>query len=583
MEQLGEGGMGVVYLGHHEALGHRVAVKVLQLELSRHADMVQRFFNEARAATSIRNLGIVQIFDFGTAPDGRAYFVMELLEGQNLAARLKQRRLDYTECCRIGRQVANVMQAAHAAGITHRDLKPDNLFLIPDAEVVGGERVKVLDFGIAKLADEVHTSGMRTRTGLMMGTPQYMSPEQSRGAGVVDSRSDIYSLGCILFEMACGRRPFVEEGVGEILGAHQYLDPPQPRRFAPDIPGELAKLILQMLAKQPESRPQPMAVIGQVLEEILRTLDGPPKRVPTPLPVLQDSAISVISTTLGDSAGMASVGPRTGTRRRRLSFMLGGIVVGVVALAIAVGAYSSRSSGPSAAGAATGVADADTDAGLAERSPSMGPSLTPDAAIDNERAALATSVESRIKSFEAAMQDGNLQRAKTELDAIPLTVSDYGALKQKYDQAEAAAIAEMVQQLKNAARDDCKEYNRIIEQEKSSRPPHVAAEAQRQVRCIAVTKAQPFSPCDPDAFSQIAREQYSAGKLTAAIESYEAAWNCKQDPKYANKAFSVACHIPSVRKAKLFWMRMPPAMRQSELGIMVCVRNGITENMLNAR
>ncbi len=284
MEQLGEGGTGVVYVGQHETLSRRVVVKVLQPELSRNADVVQRFFNEAQAAAAIRNPGIVQIFDFGTTPDGRAYFVMELLEGQSLAARLAQRRLDYFECCRIGRQVANVLQAAHAAGITHRDLKPDNLFLIPDPEVIGGERVKVLDFGIAKLAGEVQASGIKTRTGLTMGAPAYMSPEQCRSFRNADARSDIYSLGCILFEMTCGRPPFVGEGMGDILGAHLHMPPPHPQNLEPHMPHGLSALIAKMLSKHPDARPQKMTAIAQALDDILRTL-GPAPRVPTSSPV----------------------------------------------------------------------------------------------------------------------------------------------------------------------------------------------------------------------------------------------------------------------------------------------------------
>ena len=280
--QLGEGGVGVVYVGRHETLGHRVAVKVLRLEMSRNTDMVQRFFNEAQAATAIHNPGIAQVFDFGTTPEGLAFIVMELLEGETLTARLEQRRIEHAECCRLGRQIANVMHAAHAAGITHRDLKPDNLFLVPDAEVQGGERVKVLDFGIAKLAVGFHAPGVQTRTGMMMGTPNYMAPEQCRGAGGADARSDIYSLGCVLFRMACGRPPFVGAGLADIIGAHLHVPPPAPQRLAPDIPPALARLILHMLAKQPGERPQTMAAVSQALDELLH--DAPRARPPTAHP-----------------------------------------------------------------------------------------------------------------------------------------------------------------------------------------------------------------------------------------------------------------------------------------------------------
>ena len=292
-ERLGEGGMGVVYVGRHEMLGHRVVVKVLRPELSSHAGIVQRFFNEAQAATAIRNPGIAQVFDFGTAPDGRAYFVMELLEGETLAARLKHRwRHDHAEICRLGRQIANVLQAAHAAGITHRDLKPENLFLVPDSEVIGGERVKVLDFGIAKLTGDAHPSGVKTHTGMMMGTPNYMSPEQCRSASSADARSDIYALGCILFELACGRPPFVGGGLGDIVGAHLHEPPPLPQTLAPDIPAGLSELIVKMLAKRPDARPQTMTAVSQTLDEILRAPTALPVHAQMPLPVPQ-SALSL--------------------------------------------------------------------------------------------------------------------------------------------------------------------------------------------------------------------------------------------------------------------------------------------------
>src|SRR5262249_37144742 len=151
-----------------------------------------------------------------------------------------------------------VLAAAHAAGITHRDLKPDNLFLVPDAEVTCGERVKVLDFGIAKLTGEANIGAVQTRMGVAMGTPNYMSPEQCRNASAADARSDIYSLGCVLFKRVCGRPPFAGMAVGEIGAAHIRLPPPDPQDLAPDLPRALAELILRMLAKSPDARPQTM-------------------------------------------------------------------------------------------------------------------------------------------------------------------------------------------------------------------------------------------------------------------------------------------------------------------------------------
>jgi len=277
--------MGEVWIGRHEKLGHRVVVKVLRPEMSRHREMVKRFFNEAQAATSIRNPGIAQVFDFGATADGRAFIVMELLEGVSLSTRLKDRQLDAVECCRLARQMANVLQAAHDAGITHRDLKPDNLFLVPDPEVVGGERVKVLDFGIAKLTGELQAIGVQTRADLVMGTPSYMSPEQCRGASGVDARSDVYSLGCVLFKMVCGRAPFIGHGAGDIIGAQLHVPAPDLRTFAPDAPPSLAALIAKMLEKKPAARPASMAAVSQALDEILQELGVRPARPSTPLPM----------------------------------------------------------------------------------------------------------------------------------------------------------------------------------------------------------------------------------------------------------------------------------------------------------
>src|SRR3954469_23404027 len=221
-ELIGEGGMGVVYLAEHPGIGRRAAIKILRPGLTDNAELTKRFFNEARAANAIRHAGIVEVLDCGTLPSGTAYIVMELLEGENLAARLRKAgQLPVADARRVAAQTASALAAAHAAGIVHRDLKPDNLYLVPDERDASLEMVKVLDFGIAKLGQDAgRTSSVRTRTGSVMGTPAYMSPEQCRGTREIDPRTDIYALGVILFEMLCGRPPFVSEGFGEMVHLH---------------------------------------------------------------------------------------------------------------------------------------------------------------------------------------------------------------------------------------------------------------------------------------------------------------------------------------------------------------------------
>jgi serine/threonine-protein kinase len=267
--EIGRGGMGAVYLAEHPLIGRKVAIKVLLSDVSRDADNVGRFFNEARAAASIRHPALVDVFDFGTLPEGSAYLVMDYLEGDTLAGRLAERkRLPAEMAVAITRQVASGMAIAHAKGIIHRDLKPENIFLMAD----GGAAVptvKILDFGIAKLTGtESELSHQRTRTGILMGTPLYMSPEQCRGAGAVDTRTDIYSLGCIVYAMLTGGPPFVREGVGELIGAHLFEAPRAPRDLEPSVPAALEAVVLRMLAKRPEDRQQSMLDLERELERV---------------------------------------------------------------------------------------------------------------------------------------------------------------------------------------------------------------------------------------------------------------------------------------------------------------------------
>jgi len=250
---IGEGGMGAVYLAEHTLIGRHAAIKVLLREMSHRQDLVTRFFNEARAATAVKHPGIVEIYDFGYHGDGSAYIVMEYLDGESLASRLRRMGPQpEARAAALCRQVAGALGAAHSKGIVHRDLKPDNIFIVRDSDMVEGERTKILDFGIAKLNADA-PGGSMTRTGMVMGTPAYMSPEQSKGAGQVDGRTDIYALGCILFELVCGRPPFVAEGTGEVMAAHILAPPPRPSSFRPVSPA-LEQVILRALAKAPEHR-----------------------------------------------------------------------------------------------------------------------------------------------------------------------------------------------------------------------------------------------------------------------------------------------------------------------------------------
>ena len=258
---LGEGGMGTVYLALHPIMGRKAAVKVLKPELAKDQSLVTRFFNEARAANAIRHPNIIDIIDVGMLPeDNVPYMLMEFLEGESLASRLdRSRPLDAEQAVEIGFQTASALAAAHSKGIVHRDLKPDNLFLVPDEMVGSGERVKVLDFGIAKLRDDLRGSSMKTRTGAIMGTAAYMSPEQCQGLiEKIDHRTDIYALGIILYEMVCGAPPFISEGFGDIIIMHVMKEAEPPHQKNPAVPFELSAAILRALAKSPADRFQSM-------------------------------------------------------------------------------------------------------------------------------------------------------------------------------------------------------------------------------------------------------------------------------------------------------------------------------------
>jgi eukaryotic-like serine/threonine-protein kinase len=269
--KLGEGGMGSVYLAEHPHIGKKVALKVLHAEFASNQEVVARFFNEARAVNDIGHPNIVDIVDYGVLQgmgphgDRMVYFIMEYLGGRTLTQMVRNESpMPPERAFMIALQVADALAASHRTGIIHRDLKPDNIMLIQR----GREQdfVKLLDFGIAKLTTD-QAGSRRTRTGIVMGTPAYMSPEQCEGRGAIDHRTDVYALGIVLYEMLTGRTPFVGEGYGEILVQHLTQPPTPPSTFRGLSP-HVEAVVLKALEKRADNR-------FPTMEEFMRAMADP--------------------------------------------------------------------------------------------------------------------------------------------------------------------------------------------------------------------------------------------------------------------------------------------------------------------
>ena len=266
---LASGGMAAVLEAVHVAHGQRVAVKVLRRDLRRSIDPIARLVQEGRVICSLLHEHIVRVFDYGTADESIAFIVMELLQGRTLAGLLDQeRRLAPNRAAFIARQLCDGLHAAHARGVFHRDIKPANIFL------VDGQRhrdfVKVLDFGIAKLDSTDPGKLAATATGMTLGTPEYMSPEQATAA-TIDARSDVYQVGVVLFEMLTGNVPFRGRNPVTIMQAHLTTLPPDVRSVDPEIPAALAEVVARCLAKSPDARFPDARVLAQVLDRFAET------------------------------------------------------------------------------------------------------------------------------------------------------------------------------------------------------------------------------------------------------------------------------------------------------------------------
>ncbi|HSK02000.1 MAG TPA: serine/threonine-protein kinase, partial [Kofleriaceae bacterium] len=265
--ELGRGGMGAVYAVVHDEIGKRAALKVVHSRLLDTGFNPDRMLVEARVVNHVGHPNIVDIFETGKLPDGRPYIVMERLDGQSLAHRVDAGRLDPELAIAILRQICDALIAAHAAGIIHRDLKLDNVFLVDNLDEPNTPKVKILDWGIAKI---VHHDARHTIEGQLVGTPQYLSPEQARGSKV-SPKTDVYSLGVMAYELFLDQLPFEAETSAEIMAMHLRATPPPPHELWPEIPPQLEQLLLEMLAKRADARPSMLEVANR-LEGVLAEL-----------------------------------------------------------------------------------------------------------------------------------------------------------------------------------------------------------------------------------------------------------------------------------------------------------------------
>lgn len=285
VRQLGKGGMGRVYEAVNEHIQRRAAIKVLHEQFAENPQVVQRFLNEARAVNIVKHRCLVDIYEFGQLESGAAYIIMEYLDGLTLHERLWHAggKLSVELALRYGRQIALALAAAHAKGIIHRDLKPANIMLVEDPETGEKDWIKVLDFGLARVREPgAGEEGRLTQSGMLMGTPAYMSPEQIRSARSAIDKSDVYSLGVLLFEMLSGQKPFVAGSDAETMFLHLSQPVPSLKALIGGLAPGLYTLVERMLAKNPDDRPTANETAMQLAVLSGRRPSGQIAQVPLP-------------------------------------------------------------------------------------------------------------------------------------------------------------------------------------------------------------------------------------------------------------------------------------------------------------
>ena len=429
IRKVGEGGMGAVYQAEHALIEKRVALKILFQDLTRRPDLVARFLQEAKSASRIGQENVIDISDFGQSADGLVYIAMEFLDGQDLGKTLRaEKQLPWTRTRPILMQIAKALRAAHSHGIIHRDMKPENVYLV--AREGRADFVKVLDFGIAKVVSADDNEGPRlTQTGMIFGTPEYMSPEQAQGHPP-DHRLDVYAVGCIMYHMLTGAVPFTADSFMGILTKHllEPVVPPRKRRPDLDIPADVEAICLRAMEKDRDKRWPDMDAFYQALGAAGGVPFEPSNVFVAPHASLKYPRLSEANAEARQSKTAISVSPPVGTfedeRPRRAEERAGGLgtgakiglgLAGAIAVALALVLALRGGHGPSAG---TAVATPPAAAAAPPAKSEVAPAALPPAPIPAADSGASRAAADR-SGRNAHGTDGRPRRDHGEAGARP--------------------------------------------------------------------------------------------------------------------------------------------------------------------
>jgi serine/threonine protein kinase len=609
--KLGQGGFGVIHAARDTELDRDIAIKFLRPEHVFKPTVVQRFLQEARAAARINHPGIVTVHESGivggtnTRADGTVYIAMELLQGETLAQRLAHvGRMPLGIAIGIATQLATALSAAHASSIVHRDLKPQNVWLQPDRAVLGGERVKILDFGIAKLVDDFG-SALQTHSMQMLGTPMYMSPEQCRSSAKVDARSDIYALGCMLFELVCGRPPFGGDS-GELIAKHQLVAPPTARSLDASLPAALDRLVSSMLAKSPDDRPQSMEAVLGALQPLADSEDLPSITETKPLTRMPDMP----STTLTEGAASHDV-PH---RRARRGLYIGAAMA--LALGVGAGGLAMRGGGSDDAAVISSASGSAPTPPPIEQLPAPPPPIANTAADENiqlecrnamvekkwqdlancaqrlgaidqdlaqqfaKQARAEQANELAAGKIEDAIRQGDLAKARKLLDKIDDDSVYRPNAKTMYDGLVTQVVEDLSARASRlAAAHKCSDFDRLVAQAAAQGPDVV--EPLRAQGCNVATIARGPGGCDADALAEKGSQDEAMGQHAAALAQYEKAYKCLPSDRLLRLAFMASCNTGDPAKARHYYKELATNPSRGTIAQM-CVRAGIKIEQLEA-